>query len=132
MSLPAAPNAYFARAIVTALAADPEALDHLRRLGVETHGRGNQEGTSAAYTVVGLAHALGVTARVVRNAIARGELPAVKRGGRWYMAADAVAAWTHEEPSARAAPRRPSAPATSAADARHPRAPVCAVASATS
>jgi hypothetical protein len=32
----------------------------------------------------------------VRNAIARGELRAVKRGARWYIATDAVEAWTHD------------------------------------
>jgi excisionase family DNA binding protein len=49
-----------------------------------------------AYTVATLAASLGVTERVVRNAIARGELRAVKRGARWYIATDAVEAWTHD------------------------------------
>jgi excisionase family DNA binding protein len=39
---------------------------------------------------------LGVSSKVVRNAISRGELHAVKRGGRWYVAADAVAEWAHD------------------------------------
>ncbi len=97
-----------ARALLSALLSDPEAL---RRLGAalaevaatetETH--------PAAYTVEGLAATMGVSPRVVRNAITRGELQAVKRGGRWLIAPDAVDAWTHDAeptPSVRIARRR--------------------------
>jgi len=42
---------------------------------------------------------LGVSPRVVRNAIARHELDAVKRGARWLIPADAVQRWTHDQPS---------------------------------
>jgi excisionase family DNA binding protein len=69
------------------LGSDVEAVRELRRLlGAQT---------APAYTVATLAAALAVSQRVVRNAIARGELAAVKRGARWYIAADAVDAWTH-------------------------------------
>ncbi len=97
-----------ARAVLSALLSDPEAL---RRLGAalaevaatetETH--------PAAYTVEGLAATMGVSPRVVRNAITRGELQAVKRGGRWLIAPDAVDAWTHDAeptPNVRIARRR--------------------------
>lgn len=97
-----------ARALLSALLSDPEAL---RRLGAalaevaatetETH--------PAAYTVEGLAATMGVSPRVVRNAITRGELQAVKRGGRWLIAPDAVDAWTHDAeptPNVRIARRR--------------------------
>lgn len=47
------------------------------------------------YTVNSLAELLQVSPKVVRGAIARGELAAVKRGGRWIIAADAVHAWAH-------------------------------------
>ena len=46
-----------------------------------------------AYTAESLGAAIGVSAKSVRNAIARGELQAVKRGGRWIVRADAVDAW---------------------------------------
>ncbi len=72
------------------IASDPDALAALRRLV----GAG-AEPAAPAYTVATLATTLGVTERVVRNAIVRGELRAVKRGSRWYIATDAVDAWTH-------------------------------------
>jgi excisionase family DNA binding protein len=72
------------------IASDPDALAALRQLV----GAGTDRATPA-YTVATLAAALKVTERVVRNAIARGELRAVKRGARWYIATDAVDAWTH-------------------------------------
>jgi excisionase family DNA binding protein len=72
------------------IASDPEALAALRHLV----GAGIDR-TTPAYTVATLATTLGVSERVVRNAIARGELRAVKRGSRWYIATDAVDAWTH-------------------------------------
>ncbi|MBI5104313.1 MAG: helix-turn-helix domain-containing protein [Solirubrobacterales bacterium] len=79
------------------LGSDVEALRELRRLlGAQT---------APAYTVSTLAAALAVSQRVVRNAIARGELCAVKRGARWYIAADAVEAWTHGEHHSRVAPQ---------------------------
>lgn len=108
------PHFPLAEVIVNALADDPACLEKLREL----LGPAQDDaalGAPPAYTVAGLAQALGVTCRVVRNAIARGELPAVKRGGRWYVATEAVAAWTNAETvlplrrprSARSAARRP-------------------------
>jgi excisionase family DNA binding protein len=76
--------------VLSQIASDPEALAALRQLV----GAGTDR-TPPAYTVATLASALDVTERVVRNAIARGELRAVKRGTRWYIATDAVDAWTH-------------------------------------
>jgi hypothetical protein len=40
-----------------------------------------------------LATELDVSEKVVRNAIARSELQAVKRGARWYIERDAVERW---------------------------------------
>ncbi|WP_272474838.1 helix-turn-helix domain-containing protein [Baekduia alba] len=77
--------------LLSQIAGDPEALAALRRLVGAGSGRG-----TPAYTVATLAATLGVTERVVRNARSRGELRAVKRGSRWYIATDAVDEWTHE------------------------------------
>jgi excisionase family DNA binding protein len=76
--------------LLSQIASDPDALAALRRLV----GAGTDR-AAPAYTVATLAAALEVTERVVRNAIARGKLRAVKRGARWYIATDAVEAWTH-------------------------------------
>jgi excisionase family DNA binding protein len=76
--------------LLSQIASDPEALAALRQLVGAGTGR-----TAPAYTVATLATTLGVTERVVRNAIGRGELRAVKRGARWYIATDVVEAWTH-------------------------------------
>lgn len=103
-----------AQLIVNALAEDQDALARLGEL-LGSHPDDARALLPPAYTVAGLAQALGVSCRVVRNAIARGELPAVKRGGRWYVAAEAVAAWTTAEAvlplrrprAARSALRRP-------------------------
>ncbi len=46
-----------------------------------------------AYTVATLAAALELSEKTVRGAIARGELPAVKRGGRYLIARHAVEVW---------------------------------------
>ena len=46
-----------------------------------------------AYTVASLAAELGVSQKTIRCAIARRELPAVKRGSRWIISADAVRSW---------------------------------------
>jgi excisionase family DNA binding protein len=106
--------------LLSRIASDPEALAVLRRLVDADTDR-----AVPAYTVATLAAALGVTERVVRNAIARGELHAVKRGARWLIATDAVDAWTrdgddcHDGPvesyatvahSQRASPRSTTAP----------------------
>jgi excisionase family DNA binding protein len=77
--------------LLSQIASDPDSLAVLRQLV----GAGTDR-TAPAYTVATLAATLNVTERVVRNAIARGELRAVKRGSRWYIAPDAVEAWTHD------------------------------------
>jgi excisionase family DNA binding protein len=94
-----------ARAVLEALASDARALAELRDL-VAAQEVSRAELQPPAHTAGGLAEALGVSSKVVRNAIARGELPAVKRGGRWYVAAGAVAAWAHDS-SATSAHRAP-------------------------
>jgi excisionase family DNA binding protein len=81
----------FGRMVVAALAGDPLLLAKLRDLlGVPA---GPQPAALPAYTVASLASALGVTERVVRNAIARGELPAARRGARYLIGADAIERW---------------------------------------
>ena len=85
-----------ARALLAALLADPESLRVLST-ALAAVAEAEPATRPAAYTVEGLATTLGVSPRVVRNAITRGELQAVKRGGRWLIAPDAVEAWTHED-----------------------------------
>lgn len=76
--------------ILEQIASDPSVLDELRALLLDAAPEG-----VPAYTVATLASAFGVTERVVRNAIGRGELAAVKRGARWLIPSDAVDAWAH-------------------------------------
>ena len=60
-----------------------------------------------AYTVATLAAELRLSEKAVRGAIARGELAAARRGGRWLISDTAVRAWaTPDDPSA---PRRSTA-----------------------
>lgn len=80
--------------VLSALLADPAALRRLRVALREIEAT-EAVGPVPAYTVDSLAAVLSVTPRVVRNAVARGELRAVKRGGRWLIPADAVVEWTH-------------------------------------
>ena len=72
---------------------------------LEDRGLIHAEPTTPVYTVASLAEALGVSAKVVRGAIARGELDAVKRGGRWIIPAEAVDAWAHPPAVAAVWPR---------------------------
>lgn len=89
---PSAPSSVLAAALVDALAADPEAIAQLRRLLVaDTRVASAPE--PAVHTVSSLAAVLGVSARVVRGAIVRGELAAAKRGGRYIISARAVDVW---------------------------------------
>ena len=81
-----------ARAVVTSLSRDPQAIWRLRALVAPELVA---DPAPPAYTVASLAEILGVTPKVIRNAVARGELTAVKRGGRWIISSDAVAAWTN-------------------------------------
>lgn len=61
-----------------------------------------------AYTVATLAQELALSQRAIRGAIERGELAAIKRGGRWIISAQAVAAWA--EPRQGRGTRAPSLP----------------------
>lgn len=89
------PHDPLAAAVIRALASDPEALSRLRQLIDFDEGhRHDSQPLPPAYTVASLAAAVGVSAKAIRNAITRGELAAVKRAGRWLIAADAVDAWT--------------------------------------
>jgi hypothetical protein len=64
-----------------------------------------------AYTVDGLAHALGVSAKVVRGAIHRGDLQPARRAGRYLITADAARAWaTPVGPASRRTKHRACAP----------------------
>jgi len=83
-----------ARALLDELARDPEAVERLRAL-VAPDGGG--KAFAPAYTVAALAAETGLSPKAVRGAIARGELEAVKRGTRWIVSADAVAAWATED-----------------------------------
>jgi excisionase family DNA binding protein len=79
--------------------ADERALERLRELLVPP----------PAYTVASLAEVLHVSPKAISNAIRRGELAAVKRGGRWYIRPEAVATWT--APEGRAVLRHHEGPA---------------------
>jgi excisionase family DNA binding protein len=78
--------------ILEQIASDPSILAELRVLLSM-----NVRSMAPGYTVATLAAALGVTERVVRNAISRGELAAVKRGARWLISPQAVDAWARSE-----------------------------------
>jgi len=53
----------------------------------------DREEARIGYTIASLAADLGVSAKTVRGAVHRGELPAVRRGSRYVIAADAAQAW---------------------------------------
>ena len=81
---PISDEAHLARAVVAALRADARALADLQHLITSLAAESE---TALAYTVASLAAALCVSPKVVRNAIARGELEA-----------DAVARWAGATP----------------------------------
>ena len=83
-----------AAALIELLASSPSAMQRLVDL-LEDRGLIHTEPTTPVYTVASLAEGVGVSAKVVRGAIARGELDAVMRGGRWIIPAEAVDAWAH-------------------------------------
>ena len=83
-----------AEQLVEVLASSPVAVARLRELLVTSE-------PAVAYTVGSLARATGVTPKMVRNAIVRGELAAVKRGGRWLISAEAAHRWVSPERGAR-------------------------------
>jgi excisionase family DNA binding protein len=80
------------RALVDELASDPVAVEQLRTLlGVDADQRGATP--TPAFTVRSLATEIGRSERSVRDAIARDELNAVKRGRGYLITAAAVEAW---------------------------------------
>jgi excisionase family DNA binding protein len=81
-------------AVLDALARDPAAVDRLRELLDADRG-------PSAYTVDAFAARVGLTPKAVRNAITRGELEAVKRGGRWIISGHAVERWSESRRSQR-------------------------------
>jgi excisionase family DNA binding protein len=96
-----------AAALVELLAASPLALARLQEL-VAREMPVTSSFARPAYTVASLAATLEVSPRVIRGAIARGELDAAKRGGRWIISAAAVGRWAESdrEPAAVRRPRR--------------------------
>jgi len=123
----ASPAGVLASALVEALAADPAAISRLREL-VAVDLPFTAAPGPVIYTVASLAAALDVSARVVRGAIARGELQAAKRGGRYLISAQAVQEWAAAETvpgaadrSARARARRAHGPLRTALDALEQR-----------
>jgi excisionase family DNA binding protein len=80
--------------VLDALAHDPVAVERLRRLLAAERG-------PAAYTVDAFAARVGLSPKAVRNAIARGDLEAVKRGGRWIISGHAVERWSESRRSRR-------------------------------
>ncbi|MCP9490365.1 MAG: helix-turn-helix domain-containing protein [Solirubrobacteraceae bacterium MAG38_C4-C5] len=94
------------RALLDALAEHPDARAELRRvLAFEDAPRAPE--ARSAYTAATLAAELGVTTRAVRAAIARGDLTATKRAGRWIIARHAVEAWASPDAAPRARRRGP-------------------------
>ncbi|MGH2946052.1 MAG: helix-turn-helix domain-containing protein [Solirubrobacteraceae bacterium] len=85
-----------AAALVELLAASPAAVSRLREL-VEPDDPPATTLSPPAYTVASLASTLNMSARAIRGAIARGELEAAKRGGRWIISTDAVRAWARAD-----------------------------------
>lgn len=91
------PGGLLAAALVEVLAADPAAISRLRGLvAIDSPRAAAPE--PVIYTVASLAAVLQVSARVVRGAIARGELRAAKRGGRYLISARAVDDWVAADP----------------------------------
>lgn len=91
------PVGALASVLVEALAADPAAISRLRELvAIDSPRAAVPE--PVIYTVASLAAVLQVSARVIRGAIARGELKAAKRGGRYLISARAVDDWAAAGP----------------------------------
>jgi excisionase family DNA binding protein len=85
-----------ASALVELLASSPVAVARLREL-VDVGPEAVTSQEPPAYTVASLAAALGVSPRVIRGAITRGELHAAKRGGRWIVSVAAVRRWAESD-----------------------------------
>jgi excisionase family DNA binding protein len=112
-----------AAALIELVAASPSAMARLIEL-LEEYRHPAPEPVAPIYTVASLAAVLNVSPKVIRGAIARGELGAVKRGGRWIISADAVRAWAHRHdviaPTRLRRPRTTSDPPLSSAIALLP------------
>ena len=79
--------ASLARALVAAIAEDPDALAQLRELLRDDTGPPGAADRRAAFTVATLAAELDLSPKAIRAAIGRGaSWQAVKRGGRWVIA----------------------------------------------
>lgn len=75
---------------------DPATLDRLADLLAPrlADRLADREDTSRiGYTIASLAADLDVSEKTIRGAVHRGELPAVRRGSRYVIAADAAQAW---------------------------------------
>jgi hypothetical protein len=94
--------------------------DQLERLAqllaAELAGSTSTPTSPNAYTATTLARELEVTPRAIRAAIARGDLDATKRNGRWLIASTAVHKWAsagaHEGRRRHAQRRRTQTPGT--------------------
>ncbi len=95
-------------AVLDALAQSPLATARLREL---------LGPPQAAYTVESLARAVGLSPKAVRNAIGRGDLEALKRGGRWIISTSAAERWSEPDRSGRFSRRSARLVATPLADA---------------
>ncbi|MGI8781831.1 MAG: helix-turn-helix domain-containing protein [Solirubrobacteraceae bacterium] len=87
-------------AVLEALRDDPEAVEVLRDVLAVPEP---QDAGPRWRTVRTLAAELKVSEKVVRNAITRGDLQAVKRAGRWFISTEASDRWLTDraEPAAR-------------------------------
>lgn len=83
-----------AHVLLESLLADAECVRRLAQ-AIAAAGPPQPGGEPLAYTVEGLAEVVRISPRAVRNAITRGELEAVKRGGRWLISHDHAEAWAH-------------------------------------
>ena len=91
------------QAIEAELKADPVWRDRLRSLfAADLDPEPNL--SAAAYTVNTLAAELGVSQRVIRDAIGRGQLKAVRSGRRYIISAEAVGRWASPPPQASTRP----------------------------
>ena len=117
-------NGHLPAALVDALAADADALDHLARLLAP---RLATPTTTSRLTVEQAAQAASVSGRTIRRALTAGLLDGRQVAGRWQTTTAAVNAWqadggpTVAGTAARRAGTRPRAPkatrATNGADA---------------
>jgi excisionase family DNA binding protein len=79
---------------------DPDALARLRAVVLPDVAE-PIAAEPVAYTIASLAADLGVSEKVVRGAITRGELPAQRRGRRYLIDPDAARAWARPDAATR-------------------------------